>query len=279
MINSILSTGIRNSFILFLVLSLCSCNQSKNSNADLEKETDSTNQLDSLKTDNTMVISNTLYSWVDKLNIRDTPSLKGRSVTSAQSDEALTYKGEKSDKTEMIVLRGVLYDEPWLKVETKNGEEGWVFGGAVKAPNESKGNEIISDTDFDFPHFGNFDLKEWKNLGTKDESGGDADINTTTYKRRSLTLEFSKVEVGEYGYQRLYKLIDANGKIVKERAFKHMADYQFGEMIEEVKDYTVSPAVRYKRSQIINKHYSQLNSLPLMVNGDWVQSELTESNN
>ena len=34
--------------------------------------------------------------------------------------------------TEKINLRGTTYDEPWLKVQTQEGQIGWVYGGGVK---------------------------------------------------------------------------------------------------------------------------------------------------
>lgn len=211
-----------------------------------------------------------VYSWVDKLNIRSAPNTSGKVVLTVQSDDALQLTGDKSDQSETIVLRGVAYDDHWFKVITPDKKEGWVFGGAVKLPDEAKGNEVLSETNFRFPYFGTFDLSDWTKLSDKDESGGDASIITTTYKRKNQYLEVSKVDIGGYGYERSYKLMDENKKVLKERALKFSADMELRELRETVIDYTKSPAKEYSRTQQLKKHHSQLNSLPLMVNGNWI---------
>ena len=108
-----------------------------------------------------------LYAWVDKLNIRDTPKLEGKTIASVDNQEALEFTGEKSRQSETIVLRGVAYDEPSLKVITSDQKEGWVFGGAVKRKGEDKGNGLMTETDFDLPYFGRFDLKDWTRQPSK----------------------------------------------------------------------------------------------------------------
>ena len=45
---------------------------------------------------------------------------------------SFTYLNEKTDYKERINLRGTLFNEPWLKIQTDDGKEGWVYGGAVK---------------------------------------------------------------------------------------------------------------------------------------------------
>jgi len=216
-----------------------------------------------------------VYAWVDKLNIRDAPNLAGKTVTTVKSDEALEFTGEKSTKTEEIVLRSVAYVESWLKVITSDKIEGWVFGGAVKRKKEKKGNPPISEDKFDFPYFGKFDLSEWKEGNTKEEGGGDADISTTTYQKDNQTLEISYINVGDYGYGWSHKLMDAKGKTLKERDFDFaLAD---GSVLSEtVKDYTSNPPVQYFRRQNLKKHHSQLNDLPRMVNGEWTENSIKD---
>ena len=211
-----------------------------------------------------------LYTWVDQLNIRSGPSTGAQTIATVQSDEALKFTGQKSDNSETIVLRGVAYHEPWFKIITPDEKEGWVFGGAVKRKGETKGNSIIDENNFDFPHFGNFNLKDWQKEPPKDEIGGDAEINTTRYKRGNQILEISVVDVGDYGYGRTHKLMDANNTLLKEREFRFSADVELRELREVVKDFTADPPKQYKRVQTLDKHHSQLNALPMMVNGNWV---------
>lgn len=73
-----------------------------------------------------------IYVWVDKLRLRAEPTTKSDMVTSLKEGQALTFLNERSDFTEKINLRGTLFDEPWLKIATKDGKEGWVYGGGVK---------------------------------------------------------------------------------------------------------------------------------------------------
>jgi len=85
-----------------------------------------------------------LYTWVDGLNVRDQPSTKGNTVARVKPNEPLTFTGEQSPKAETIVLRGVAYHEPWLKITTADRKDGWVYGGAVKLKDQLKGNASLS---------------------------------------------------------------------------------------------------------------------------------------
>lgn len=73
-----------------------------------------------------------IYVWVDKLRLRSEPTTRSEMVTTLKEGQALTFLNERSDFTEKISLRGTLFDEPWLKISTKDGKEGWVYGGGVK---------------------------------------------------------------------------------------------------------------------------------------------------
>ena len=74
----------------------------------------------------------TVYTWVDNLRLRSEPDTNSDIVKELKEGESLLFLGEKSDFTKKVNLRGKLYDEPWLKVETNEGKEGWVYGGAVR---------------------------------------------------------------------------------------------------------------------------------------------------
>jgi len=74
----------------------------------------------------------TVYAWVDKLRMRAEPDTKSDVVAEISEGAALTYLEEKTDFTQQITLRGKAFDEPWLKVSTTEGKEGWVYGGGVK---------------------------------------------------------------------------------------------------------------------------------------------------
>ncbi len=73
-----------------------------------------------------------IYTWVNELRMREEPTTNSPIVVTLKEGEPLDFAGEKSDFTEKISLRGTLFEEPWLKVTTKTGKEGWVYGGGVK---------------------------------------------------------------------------------------------------------------------------------------------------
>jgi len=68
---------------------------------------------------------------IDQLRMRAEAGEKGEEVLRLPQGSLLTELGEVSDFTTRIKLRGVPYDEPWLKVKTAEGEEGWVYGGGI----------------------------------------------------------------------------------------------------------------------------------------------------
>ncbi len=259
--------------LLFVLCLLAAC---QNSDGEQENSDEPNTEMDNDTHENQQAApfkaKDLVYAWVDKLNIRDAPNTKGKTVVSVNSDDVLEFTGEKSEQNETIVLRGVAYDEPWLKVVTADQKEGWVFGGAVKRKDETKGNNVISDEKFDFPHFGKFDLSGWKKENTDKGGEGDVEITTTTYKKGNQLLEISSSDMFDYGYGRTYKLMDANGKTLKERTLYFIADTDVKELTEVVKNFTTSPTKVYQRSQKFKKHHSQFSSLPMMVNGNWSES-------
>jgi hypothetical protein len=266
------------SFILasLIVVLLCACGGKTTiepASAPKEEEVgelDPTNEAPLPESMATLQQNEKVYAWVDRLNIRDAANLNGKQVASVTEQEALEFTGEKSDNTETIVLRGVAYDEPWLKVKTKDGKEGWVFGGAVKREGETKGNDPISNERFFFPHFGRFDLSTWEKQSPSNESEGDVETTTTIYKKNGRTLEISQTEVGEYSYSYNYKLTESDSTVLKTRDFTFVADPEL--VISEVVNvYTSNPPVQYYRSQQVQKHFMQLNERPVMANGAWLE--------
>ncbi len=263
--------------VLFVfVLSFWSCQndpqpKAENPKAPIKKEE---GQTDLPKKDLVLQANELIYPWVDPLNVRDQPNIKGKIIATIKGNKALAFTGSKSEKNEVIVLRGMAYDEPWLKVNTKDKKEGWVFGGAVKRQNTEKGNLAITETSFHFPHFGSYDLSTWKKQGTKDEGDGDAEIIITTYQKGDQTLAYTKTDVGEYGYSRSYELLDKDNKKQKERTFDFEVNVEEGGHLlkEIVKDYTTNK--QYQRQQKLSTHYVLLNSPPLMANGAWKESNL-----
>lgn len=229
-----------------------------------------------------------LYSWIEQLALRDSAALEAKSIVMVNPATPLEITGTKTDYIETIVLRGVAYEDQWYKVVTPDKQEGWVFGGAVKQKNEKKGSPVLTDTQFGFSHFGEFNLVTWKKLptqteeeiqteeetNTEEEEGKVKEVDTiiTAYQKDNLILEITATEMGEMYYAQNYKLKNPDGKVLKERNFSFTAD---GRVLEEkVINYMMN--MEYSRKQTINKHWYQLNAKPQMVRGAWKEQLLTE---
>lgn len=75
----------------------------------------------------------TIYISTEKLNMRNKPFLTGSQVIEElPRGTELFYLNNKSEYKDKITIDGVLYDEPWLEVQTKAGKKGWIFAGGVR---------------------------------------------------------------------------------------------------------------------------------------------------
>lgn len=72
-----------------------------------------------------------LYSTIDGLNVRKGPSVKFGVVDRLELFEEVFFLNEVTDSTEQINLGSVTPDEPWVKIRTRKGQEGWVYGAGV----------------------------------------------------------------------------------------------------------------------------------------------------
>ena len=68
---------------------------------------------------------------LENFRLRATPGVKGQEIGRLEKGTVLTDLGEVSDFTTPLKLRGVAFDEPWIKVRTPAGLEGWIYGGGV----------------------------------------------------------------------------------------------------------------------------------------------------
>jgi hypothetical protein len=73
----------------------------------------------------------TLYVTIDGLKVRKEPSLKGAMVTKLDLYQQVYFLNQKSEKTETISLGTEKATDHWVKIRTKEGKEGWVFGAGV----------------------------------------------------------------------------------------------------------------------------------------------------
>ena len=82
----------------------------------------------------TVETSPTIFVNVNGLKLRDKPGVSGTNVLSQLPlHTALLFLNEQTDFREPITIEGVEYNEPWVKVKTKDGQyTGWVYGGGVR---------------------------------------------------------------------------------------------------------------------------------------------------
>jgi hypothetical protein len=73
----------------------------------------------------------TLYVTIDGLNLRKAPSLKSETIEQLGLYEAVSFLNKKSEKPEEVNLGTETVTDYWVKIRTKSGKEGWVFGAGV----------------------------------------------------------------------------------------------------------------------------------------------------
>jgi hypothetical protein len=72
-----------------------------------------------------------LYVVIDKLKIRKTPGLKGEPLGELKLYDEVYYQDEVTDSLYTLSLGKEKATEPYVKVKTKRGTVGWVYGAGV----------------------------------------------------------------------------------------------------------------------------------------------------
>ncbi len=73
-----------------------------------------------------------VWTVTSDVKLRGTPGLDGKLLGKIPKGVQLTYLNVKTDKNQKLIIDGIEQDEPWLKVRTPRGTEGWVYGGVVR---------------------------------------------------------------------------------------------------------------------------------------------------
>ncbi|MEQ8703935.1 MAG: SH3 domain-containing protein [Phaeodactylibacter sp.] len=77
------------------------------------------------------VNSTPLYVITPALNMRTGPGLRFKILERLELYDELQFLGEVTDTTQRIDLGAIVAEEPWVKVRTSSGKEGWVFGACI----------------------------------------------------------------------------------------------------------------------------------------------------
>lgn len=72
-----------------------------------------------------------LFVTIDGLNLRDQPDLAGELLVKLPLYEVVYFMNEVTDSTFQINLGKETVNEPWIKVRSKKGHVGWVYGAGV----------------------------------------------------------------------------------------------------------------------------------------------------
>lgn len=82
--------------------------------------------------------STRLFVTIDGLKMRKEPGLKAPLVAKLSLFEEVTYLNQRTDWTQEISLGYEKVTDRWVKVRTKSGKEGWVFGAGVNYYKEKR---------------------------------------------------------------------------------------------------------------------------------------------
>lgn len=72
-----------------------------------------------------------LYVTLENLNMREIPALNGKVLDRLKLYDEVTFLNEVTDSIHEINLGSKLTQAPWIKVKTKKGKVGWVYGAGV----------------------------------------------------------------------------------------------------------------------------------------------------
>lgn len=72
-----------------------------------------------------------LFVVIDKLKLRKGPGLKKEVLAELSLYEQVYFLNEMTDSSYEINLGKMVVQEPYLKVRTKKGLEGWVYGAGI----------------------------------------------------------------------------------------------------------------------------------------------------
>ncbi len=254
---------------LALLTMACNSNSSGTSNSPSVENTETERQ----EQEQDYQANETLIAWVDLLNVRAEPHTGGKIVASLRENAIVTYTGERTDDLHTISLRDTLFEEPWLKIRTADGKEGWIFGGAVQRDGENKG---VQQSSMSVGELANLEMSQWTKSNEWTSGAGDAESSTTIYQKGDLTLAIRKTEVGEYGYSRTYDLFNKEYQLVKRRFVDWSGEPPSFALTETITDLESNPAKAFKRSQPFTKHFFQLKPRPESVQGDFQEKPLDE---
>lgn len=68
-----------------------------------------------------------MFVWVENARVRETPDLEGKLITELKAGDKVTLTGESSSNKTKVKLRGVDFEDVWVKIRMSDDKEGWIF--------------------------------------------------------------------------------------------------------------------------------------------------------
>lgn len=72
-----------------------------------------------------------LYITIDGMNVRSAPSLNSTILERLQLFDEVQFLNEVTDFREEVTIGEEVLNEPWVKIRTQKGKEGWVYAAGV----------------------------------------------------------------------------------------------------------------------------------------------------
>ncbi len=134
---------------------------------------------------------NHLVVSVEKIALRATPGLKGAETITLKKGDKLTDLGEVSHFESPITFGNTPMRTPWLKVQTADNKQGWIFAGAVQPQAATSDWLLQKRLDCYFGHAFASRLNQWK-------AGLDAlpgEVDCAASYRNAISMRDSLVQV------------------------------------------------------------------------------------
>lgn len=155
----------------------------------------------------TITETNLFVSTVDNLRIRETPDINGKVIGKIMRFEEVEYQGATSQVEMTLDVDGEQISAPWIKVKTKTGVEGWIWGGFTKRLMELLDSEL------------NLALRLPDNIIIKNSNGSKKEV-MFTYEKENIK-NIPKNELLGYGQKESAEDMIA----LKEGKIGHRIDY------------------------------------------------------
>jgi hypothetical protein len=86
-------------------------------------------------------IKEELFVWMDHAWIYENTDMRSGLIAEVKAGEKLALTGETSATKVKVNLRGVDFEDVWVKVKTTDGKEGWIFKGMLTS-DEARANNM-----------------------------------------------------------------------------------------------------------------------------------------